>query len=308
MNNRRNPCGAARPCRSGITLVEVLVVCAIIGVLLAIALPAVQLVRDAAARLQCASNLRQMALAVHHFATTHDALPQGCAYPFVRDPIQLTQQIGISWQTSILPYVEQDELWRRAWTAHLQDPSGESPLHFEVGAKTVRIFTCPSEPRQAGGFLSTGISWGVTNYLGVAGTGVDKNDGVFHKNYSIRFTDIGDGTSNTLLIGERPTGPKGVFSSWYSEWGDCVCPVTQILPAGSMNLVPFPATSCPPWTSPLRPGRPDEPCDVNHFWSLHIHGANFAFADGSVRFIPYSHANILPALATRADGEIVSLD
>jgi prepilin-type processing-associated H-X9-DG protein len=290
-----------------LTLVETLVVIAIVAVVVGLTVPAVQRVRDAGARLKCASNLRQLALAVHLFADVRQQLPKGCDYPFLRSPNQLLTQTGLSWQTSILPYVEQNALWRLAWEAHRQDPRGHAALHGVVKAKTVPVYLCPSEPRQMGGY-GNGLEWGLTSYLGVAGTGVWKNDGVFHRNYAIRFADIPDGTSTTLMIGERPAGPKGIYGGWYAEWGSSVCQLAQILPAGSNDWIPFEGRGCRLSVRALRPGEFDNACDVNHFWSLHLGGAHFAFADGSVRFLTYARSEVLPALATRAGGESVNIE
>ena len=109
------------------------------------------------------------------------------------------------------------------------------------------------------------------------------------------------------MIGERPPGPKGDPGAWYAAWGHGVCPLSQILAAG--KIAPsLDGVDCPPSLSPLRPGRLEDPCHTKHFWSLHAGGANFAFADGSVRFLAYRQSEILPALATRAGGEVVSAD
>src|SRR5438874_1774641 len=90
--------------RAGLTLLETIVVLAIIGLLLALGIPAVLRIRDMAARQQCASNLRQLALGVTLYADEHGQLPQGCAYPFLHDSSDLSRQPGLSWHTSILPY------------------------------------------------------------------------------------------------------------------------------------------------------------------------------------------------------------
>jgi prepilin-type processing-associated H-X9-DG protein len=289
---------------SGVTLLETVVVLALVGVLMALLVPAVLRVRDAAARTACASNLRQLAFGVHLYADAHGNLPQGCAYPALRDSRDYLSQAGFSWHTSILPYVEQDDLWQLAWAAYIEDPSARSPLHSAVEARTVSVFLCPSEARRTGG--GNGAPCGLTCYEGVAGTGVDNRDGLFHRNFTIRFTDITDGTANTLMIGERPPGPQGEFGAWYTGWAHTVCQLSAILPAKTLNR--WDPDHCSFIPGALRPGRIDDPCDLVHFWSLHLRGANFAFADGSVRFLPYSASAVLPALATRAGGEIVSGD
>jgi prepilin-type processing-associated H-X9-DG protein len=294
--------------RVGFTQVEVLVVIGIIALLVALSVPAVQRVRDAAARAHCSSNLLQLALGVHQFEATHRKLPEGCAYPLSKSRRDLMQQAGVSWQTAILPFIEQVPLWNLAWEAQNQDPIGtHSLLHRQVMETTLPVLLCPTETLSKGQNAGNGWSWAVTTYPGVAGSNRRAHNGIFHKNFTVRFGNITDGSSNTLMIGERPAGPDGDFSGWYAEWGNSVCALSQILDAGYGRWNPG-HLSCQITLSVFRPGRLGEMCDVNHFWSLHGGGANFAFADGSVRFLLYTSAPIVPALATRDGGEVVSPD
>jgi prepilin-type processing-associated H-X9-DG protein len=195
-------------------------------------------------------------------------------------------------------------LWNLAFEAQRLDPVGNASVHETVMAHKVGLFLCPTVTMESGGY-GNGITWGLTSYLGVAGTNVHANDGVFHRNYTVRFADITDGTSNTLMIGERPPGPQGIFSGWYAAWGDSVCLLAQILPAGSNEWLPIQAISCEVTIGTFRPGQVDDACDINHFWSTHRGGANFAFADGSVHFLTYGNSDLMAALATRAGGEAV---
>jgi prepilin-type processing-associated H-X9-DG protein/prepilin-type N-terminal cleavage/methylation domain-containing protein len=293
--------------RGAFTLVELLVVIAIVALLVGLTVPAVQQARDAAARANCASHLKQLALAVHQFADARRRLPAGLEYPHLKTLSDLGGQAGISWHTSVLPWIDQAELGRVAWEAHQKDPSGTSDIHAWLGGHPIPLLLCPSEGRlRSEEFGDEWGGWGLTSYLGVAGTSENRRDGVFHKNYAIRFTDISDGTSATLMIGERPPGPKGTFSAWYAAWNGRI---SQLLPAPRFaSWIPSKGIDCPLAASPLRPGQIDDHCDLNHFWSLHAGGANFAFADGSVRFLRYSVSERLPALATRAGGEVVALD
>ncbi len=293
----------------GFTLIEVVVVLAIIALVSGLVLVAVQRTRDAAARASCASRLRQLALGVHMYADTGRALPKGCDYPYASSPQDILIQTGLSWHTSILPFVEQPTLWSRSLAAQRADPTGESREHGVVASAVITVFLCPSEPRQRGTDIFNTDGWGLTSYQGVAGTGIHREDGVFHRNYPVRFADITDGTTSTLMIGERPPGPQGLFGIWYASTGYGQCIFSQLLPAAHVALVPGMATSnCLPLTPAYKPSQPDDYCAVGHYWSMHSGGANFAFADGSVRFIRYSAAELLPALATRAGGEVVSLD
>jgi prepilin-type processing-associated H-X9-DG protein len=239
-------------------------------------------------------------LAVHAYADIHAKFPEGCAYPFLKNLRDLDAHAGLSWHTQLLPFLEQEPLWSLAWKLHRENPIGESEQHGEVQKRTLAVLLCPSDSRRIGDY-----GWGLTGYRGVAGTRVGRNDGVFHRNYRVRFGDISDGTSNTLMIGERPPGPRGVFGAWFAGWGYAVCGLSQILPAG--RIVPpasiYEARDCPRQQLCLSPGTFESDCDLNHFWSLHPGGANFALADGTVRFFSYSSAHIMPALATRNGGE-----
>jgi prepilin-type processing-associated H-X9-DG protein len=294
--------------RAAVTLLEAIVTIAIVGTLATLTVVAVQRARDACSRAECANKLRQMALAVHQYEGVHRKLPEGCAYPFLGSPKDLTIQGGFSWQTAILPFIDFRSLGQIAWDAQRADPiTHNSPLHATVRQTVVPVFLCPAEPQTAGFNSANGWRWGITSYLGVAGTDKRLNDGIFHKNYTVRFSAIADGTSNTLMIGERPAGPNGQYSAWYAGWGDCVCSLSQILHAGNGRWRPA-HSGCQVSISVFRPGRLGDLCDVNHFWSLHSGGANFAFADSTVRFLTYDSASIMEALATRAGGEAVSLD
>lgn len=290
--------------RPGTTILELLVVVAIASLLAGMLLAAVQKARAAGARLSCQSRIRQLALAVHQYDSTRESLPAGCDYPFGRDGSAPLRQVGLSWQTSILPFVEQDALWMQAWEANQTNPVGDNAAHDAVRAAIVQVFLCPADSRSTGR-THKGATWGLTGYVGVAGTGVRNNDGMFHTAYRVRLADITDGTSQTLMIGERPPGPRGQFGGWYSAWGQSPCAVSSVLGTADGADVGTSGDTCPPNSGPLRPGRLESRCDVSHFWSLHPGGAAFAFADGSVRFLAYSRSSVLPALATRAGGEVV---
>lgn len=293
--------------RPAFTLIETLVSIAILSLLTALTLSGVQRVRATAARVDCQSRMRQVGLAVQNSHATHRRYPEGVAYPFSKTDYQaFAQHAGISWLTAILPQLEQDELWRRAWAAHSVDPSGNSPAHVAVSKVAVKPFRCPADSRPMGfSPPDPARTWALNNYPGVCGTGLFGNDGILHANYTTNSAGVTDGTSNTLLFGERPSNHNGVDSSWYSGWGALRYFGGQLMPVSSSwaDAPPPPGSGSCPRVSFFETGQYDSPCHRNHFWSLHPGGANFAFADGSVRFLRYSAVSVLPSLATKAGGE-----
>ena len=301
--------------RVAASLIELLVVIAILMLLIGLVVCGVQAARGAAARVECQSRMRQLALAAHGYHAAHQHFPAGVAYPFSKTEYQEgSQHTGLSWQTALLPYLEQDALWQRAWAAHAADPTGESLEHDAVAAHPLPTFRCPTDGRTVGRYsyepmASEHSSWGLTNFLGVAGTGLSANNGVFHPDLSVNTGGMTDGTSNTVMIGERPTSSHGYGNSWYSGWGTLRYSEGQLMPVHERWAnAPARDTACPTRRTVFQTGRYDDPCHQKHFWSQHPGGGNFAFADGSVRFLPYSAAGILPALATHAGGESVSVE
>src|SRR5262249_42670158 len=131
---------------------------------------------------------------------------------------------------------------------------------------------------------------------------------VLYLNSKVRLTDITDGTSNTILVGERPPSPDFWYGWWYAGYGQAgTGSIDMLLGARERNYGGGYVAQFPSRPHHFQPGNIREQCDVFHFWSLHSGGANFVFGDGSVQFLAYSADSILPALATRASGEVVQL-
>lgn len=151
----------------------------------------------------------------------------------------------------------------------------------------------------------------MTSYVGNIGTDRSRRDGIFFRNSRIRIDDVLDGTSNTLLVGERPPSPELRYGWWYA--GDGLAgsgALDVVLGAREYNARnPYPQyVPCGRGPFPFRAGRLEDYCSVFQFWSLHPGGANFVFCDGSVRFLRYGADSILPAMASRGGGEVIPAD
>src|SRR5262245_46794654 len=195
--------------RSGLTLIELLVVIAIIGALIALLLPAVQKVRETADRARCQNNLKQLALALHHYHDIHQSFPPG--YVSGITPAGDETGPGWGWAAHVLPQVEQTALYSYVRF----DRPIEDPANAAARRTPVAVFTCPADDPPAtwtatqydaaGTPLRAITELASANYVGVYGPtepGVD-GDGVFFRNSKVAFRDITDGTSQTLVVGER---------------------------------------------------------------------------------------------------------
>jgi prepilin-type N-terminal cleavage/methylation domain-containing protein/prepilin-type processing-associated H-X9-DG protein len=295
--------------RKGFTLIELLVVIAIIAILIGLLLPAVQKVRDAAARMQCQNNLKQIGLAAFNFESAYGRFPpainipgeEAFGWPVAPDP---ARWYGL--QMALFPYYEQDNL-RRGLVDNVANPHYVNCLGpTSIGAQVVKILICPSDSAMANPPVGTYTNkngtyyFGLSSYGGCSGsspTSTSANamlkDGIFYMNSSVKITGITDGTSNTFMFGERSrlnlpaTSTSQSVGGW--AWANYFAQEDN-----TMN------TSEPMEGIALH--------DLNQFGSQHAGGAisNFCFADGSVRSISRSINFVTyQALGTRAGGEVL---
>jgi prepilin-type N-terminal cleavage/methylation domain-containing protein/prepilin-type processing-associated H-X9-DG protein len=303
--------------RFAVTLLEVLVAIAIVGILIGLTVSAVQKVRARASQIACANNLRQIGLALHGAHAAHERLPPYPINPRVDAYMGLFgySYQKISWHLFILPYVEQESLWRAVLAAAADEPDMRTGPHRPLMKLLVRVYGCPADSRVRTSHTDTsGQEASYTSYLGVTGSFMTRRDGVFRGRPGISLTDVSDGLSNTLMIGERPPSARMDAGWWYAAhpaptgFEDFELPAENGLSAYDFECGGFvvPTPSGIELKYHFAPGSLQDNCSRYHFWSLHTGGGHFLFGDGSVRFLSYSARSILPALASRAGGEAVS--
>jgi prepilin-type processing-associated H-X9-DG protein len=291
--------------RRAITLLELLVIIAIIAVLIGLLIPAVFKVRSASDRIQCANNLRQLGIALHQYHDTNQAFPAGMRWQNGTDVFPM-----MSWMTQVLPFIEQEQLLLISQRAYEQStwPLNNPP---HIGLDTVvNTFVCPADGRVSDPQFAPRdmIEVALTSYLGVEGKDLYSRDGILFQDSHIRMGDITDGTSQTLLVGERPPSADYQFGWWYAGAGQQLTgSADMVLGVQEQNVIPYSWAPCFQGAYTFGPGQINNQCDMFHFWSPHPGGTNFVFADASVRFLTYSAAPIMPALASRAGGEIVTV-
>lgn len=272
-----------RPVRSAFTLIELLVVIAIIAILIALLVPAVQKVREAAARTQCRNNLKQIGLAMHSYHDLNKRFPPG--YVSGVDSSGNDTGPGWGWAAHLLEFVEQQAVKQQI--TFNQDIA--APVHSTVRVQGLAVFLCPSDAFNSP-FTpdNASVSIAPSNYVAVFGsneieTAPGAGNGLFYRNSKHGFSAIIDGSSNTLMVGERSSN---LFkSSWVGSLTGA--DEAQALCLGSADHPPN-----------------DAAAHAEDFWSRHVQGVNFLFADGTVRNIGNQIApSVYQALATRAGGE-----
>jgi prepilin-type N-terminal cleavage/methylation domain-containing protein/prepilin-type processing-associated H-X9-DG protein len=313
--------GHRRP-GSAFTLIELLVVIAVIGVLVALLLPAVQKVREAANRSQCSNNLKQIGLGLHNYHDTHRIFPPGYSgdvhHPSA-DPDTLDGPLGWAWGSYLLPFVEQENLHRQlrrdlaCWDAANAGPA----------ATRVALFLCPSAPRtdtptvvrNAGGTVLA--TFGKSTYVGNAGHeepwGGPIGDwssianGPLFRNSRVRMADVTDGLSSTVFVGEHSTISDKTWVGVVPGARVCAFDPTRFPLTGCDSAATLVLVHSGPAAGELDvihpPNAPTS--HVCQMYANHPGGAHVLLGDGSVRFISEMiHHDTWAAISSRNGGEV----
>ncbi|MFI4875370.1 MAG: DUF1559 domain-containing protein [Blastopirellula sp. JB062] len=299
--------------RRGFTLVELLVVIAIIGVLIALLLPAVQQAREAARRMTCSANYKQVALAIHNYHDTHLSFPLGGG--LTGGCSGHTGNHMFSWGVHLLPFIEQAARYD-AINFNVPQPASQYQPNYDpdTALGPVSTYLCPSNP-QADTMVNPSLSSLVelaprTDMAGVADSRDWRCDssgspglrprsdgnGIFYAWSTTKFRDITDGTSNTVMIGEVTGDPNQSTGDSATTYNANTYALYDMLDtsAGINSALTVPGGGTFAW-------RPQG------FSSFHPGGAHFAKADGSVSFLTETiNQPLLSGLTTRGGNEVLS--
>jgi prepilin-type N-terminal cleavage/methylation domain-containing protein/prepilin-type processing-associated H-X9-DG protein len=284
--------------RRGFTLIELLVVISIIGVLIALLLPAVQAAREAARRASCINNLKQLGIALHNYHDGYNILPSGYTYTLGY------ATGGFGWAAMVLPRIEQKPLFD---SINFDLPAW-CPQNATSCLTRLASYQCPTDYTATNGYLQRqGCTYARSSYVANFGPNdlditPEDRTGVFSRNSSTRFSDITDGLSQTLAVSERTNavfftviGSDNHFDL-ETVWAGAI----MELPADDHGHTAL-FQSAYTITSPF--------FDDRNVMSFHPGGSNYLFCDGSVKFITTSiSVPVYQALGSRARGEVIGAD
>lgn len=275
--------------RRGFTLIECLVVIAIIAVLIALLLPAVQQAREAARRSQCANNLLQLGLALYNYEHQHGLLPPGSVNPTA----PVSNQPGsyqVSWVVQLLPHLDQNVAFKQFdFVGGAFSPQSQKLMEYNLP-----VIRCPSAP--SGKVSYAGLHHDLTAPVGL------QDNGLLFLNSSIKFDDIPDGLAYTFLLGEMVD--KGLVSWTVGNWA-------TLRNTGTPLNAPYPDPNIrvtPQQVEALKDQLLSGTGGANSgFGSYHPSGAQFLLADGQIRFISNFIDNTLyQRLGNRNDGNLIN--
>ena len=298
--------------RRGFTLIELLVVIAIIAILIALLLPAVQQAREAARRSTCKNNLKQIGLALHNYHDTHGVFPPGWIGADAAGRPWVDGGNGFGWAAMTLPFMEQSPLYNQfQFSKPILDTTG-TPNNMALLATLLPSYQCPSDPKpdtwqiepEGGGTPLATLA--TTNYVGLFGVrqpnGEDldecegkppgfqcRGDGLLFHNSKIGLRDVTDGTSQTIMVGERASRVIPANEPFYSTW-------SGVVPGGEEATARILGAA---------DHTPNLGIHAEDFSSPHTGGAQFILADGHVTFISENiDIGVFESLGTRAGGEV----
>jgi prepilin-type N-terminal cleavage/methylation domain-containing protein/prepilin-type processing-associated H-X9-DG protein len=309
--------------RQAFTLIELLVVIAIIGTLVALLLPAIQAVREASRKTLCSDNLRQIGLAVHNFESGRRRYPAGYHATMLYADGASDTSPGWGWGAAVLPMLEESAVFKRInFSLPIHDPANATAAHA-----LIPLYRCPSDiapeafsvPDDLGNSMVTAAP---SSYA--ACVGGDESDttgqtglGIFFRNSQTRVSEIKDGASKTILIGERAwANANGV---WAGAVRNGVCRRGPQNPCPGAGAASSPAATLVLAHSHLNNATSDTDGGLDDFSSRHADGSNFVFADGSMHFersIPGDTADsdytpdglVFQALGTKSGAEPIPAD
>jgi prepilin-type N-terminal cleavage/methylation domain-containing protein/prepilin-type processing-associated H-X9-DG protein len=324
----------------GFTLIELLVVIAIIAILIGLLLPAVQKVREAAARSKCVNNLKQIGLALHHYHDVNACFPPGYTDGNTNALSTPDNDVGPGWGWAayLLPFLEQDSLYRQI---NFKQPVGTG-VNAQISQLPLAVFQCPSDPWQQtvpvydSGFSNPIAFVAHANYVGCNGweecftnaggagdgAGLDgltgglgqNGNGLFYRNSRNTMANVTDGLANTIIAGERSgnhapaTWTGAVAGGRAPAWMADTTPPYTPPPGAAYDNADYGECFVLAHCNATHLPNADFPIyDPDTFYSMHPNGANFLFGDGSVHFLG---SNISPStyqyLATIAGGEVAN--
>jgi prepilin-type N-terminal cleavage/methylation domain-containing protein/prepilin-type processing-associated H-X9-DG protein len=318
--------------RRAFTLIELLVVISIIAVLIALLLPAVQAAREAARRIQCTNNLKQIGIAIHNYHTAINAFPPG--YLSLIDPVTFDNDgPGWGWLSFSLNQMEQLPTYNSInFVIGIEFPANQTSR-----LNVISSFFCPSDAWRQDIFTVVDATTSNTtagaaicdvassNYVGSVGSGdpsslypyiIDDDDGppgrdngngLFYRNHSVTIAQITDGTSMTFAAGEKSQNLSR--ATWTGAVSNAAVPLVALQAGAGFDPEGGGALVIAHTGESHGPNSPSGLAHGDQYWSLHPGGANFVFADGSVRFVKEQVGfTIFQSLATKAGGEVLSAD